>query len=228
LNGVLESVNLAVVLEADWRPGVGRTGIDKRPAAGAVRTGDDALVGDTIADRRNHGGPDQAVYAYAGEDADWWSRRLGRAVGPGAFGENLSTRGLDVTGAVIGERWSIGSAVFEVSRPRIPCTTFAAFWDVADLIKQFTAAGRPGAYLRIASAGEVRAGDRITVEHRPAHGVTIGETFRAMTGDHSLAARLLSAPELPSEVRDRASKWLADANRRGARASRGGASELGT
>ncbi|MDP9093547.1 MAG: MOSC domain-containing protein [Actinomycetota bacterium] len=209
MNAVLESVNLAVVLEADWKPDVGRTGIDKRPAAGAVQTGDNVLVGDTIADERSHGGPDQAVYAYAGEDAQWWSERLRRPVRPGAFGENLTTRGLDVTGAVIGERWSIGTAVFEVSRPRIPCTTFASFWDVADLIKQFTAAGRPGAYLRIASPGEIRAGDRITVEHRPAHGVTIGETFRAMTGDHSLAGRLLSAPELPDAVLDRARKWLA-------------------
>ena len=211
LNPILESVNLAVVLEPGWKPGVERTGIDKRPVAGAVRTGENVLVGDTIADLRSHGGPDQAAYAYGREDAHWWSQRLDRVVEPGAFGENFSTLGLDVTGAVIGERWAIGSAVFEVSRPRIPCTTFAAFWDVPDLIKQFTSVGRPGAYLRIWSPGEVRAGDPVTMEHRPAHGVTIGETFRAMTGDHSLAGRLLEASELPAEIHDRARKWLASA-----------------
>ena len=209
LDPIVESVNLAVVLEAGWKPDVGRTGIDKRPVSGPVPTGDNVLVGDTIADLRSHGGPDQAVYAYAREDAQWWSRRLGRVVEPGAFGENLSTLGVDVTGAVIGERWAIGSAVFEVSCPRIPCTTFAAFWDLPDLIKQFPSAGRPGAYLRIFAPGEVRAGDPVTVAHRPAHGVTIGETFRAMTGDHSLAGRLLEASELPAEIHERARKWLA-------------------
>ncbi|MEP7021954.1 MAG: MOSC domain-containing protein [Pseudonocardiales bacterium] len=207
----LESVNLAQVIKAAWKADVGRTGIDKRPVDGPVRTGVDVLVGDTICDTRNHGGPDQAVYAYAREDAGWWADRLGREIACGAFGENFSTSGLDVSHAVIGEQWAIGSALFQVSVPRIPCRTFAGFWDIADLIKQFTVAGRPGAYLRIKQAGEVRAGDPILVENRPPHGLTIAETFRALTGDHSLAARLLAAPELPAEAHDRARRWLASA-----------------
>jgi MOSC domain-containing protein YiiM len=205
----LESVNLAQVLDLVAKVGIDRTGIDKRPARGPVRTGADVLVGDTICDVANHGGPDQAVYAYASEDAAWWSERLDRDVPHGAFGENFSTAGLDVTNAVIGERWAIGSAVFEVSCPRIPCRTFAAFWDVADLVKQFVVAGRPGAYLRIWQAGLVSPGDGITIEHRPEHGVTILETFRALTGDRTLAARLLQAPQLPAEARRRARTWLA-------------------
>lgn len=207
----LASVNLAHVIDGGWKRSVGRTGIDKRPAAGPVPTGEDMLVGDTICDTAHHGGRDQAVYAYAREDAAWWSERLDRDVPFGAFGENFSTAGLDVTNAVIGERWAIGSAVFEVSVPRIPCRTFAGFWAVADLIKQFTAAGRPGAYLRIWQAGAVNPGDVIAIEHRPAHGVTIAETFRALTGDHSLAARLLSAPELPAQAHELARRWLAPA-----------------
>ncbi|MDQ2751258.1 MAG: MOSC domain-containing protein [Pseudonocardiales bacterium] len=207
--GRLESVNLAHVIRTTWERDAGHTGIDKRSVDGPVRTGDDALVGDTICDRKHHGGPDQAVYAYAREDAAWWAQRLDRDIAPGAFGENFSTSGLDVTNAVIGERWAVGSAVFEVSVPRIPCRTFAGFWDMPTLIKQFTAAGRPGAYLRIWQAGEVRAGDAITVEHRPAHGVSIAQTFRALTGDHSLAARLLTAPELPRQVHELARRWLA-------------------
>jgi MOSC domain-containing protein YiiM len=204
-------VNLAQVIETGWKQNVGRTGIDKRPVDGAVRTGADVLVGDTICDKRHHGGPDQAVYAYAREDAAWWAATLGREVPCGAFGENFSTSGLDLTNAVIGERWAIGTAVFEVSSPRIPCRTLAGFWDLPHLIKQFTAAGRPGAYLRIWQAGEVRAGDAIKVQHLPTHGVTIEETFRALTGDRGLAARLLEAPELPAGARARARSWLAPA-----------------
>jgi MOSC domain-containing protein YiiM len=205
---VLESVNLARVVTPDWNDGAA-TGIDKRPANGPVRTGANVLVGDTICDHADHGGPDQAVYAYAREDATWWAGQLGREVTPGAFGENFSTSGLDVTGAVIGERWAIGSAVFEVSCPRIPCRTFAGFWDVPRLIKWFTAAGRPGAYLRIHQSGTVRAGAEITIVHRPAHGVTIAETFRALTGDRTLVPRLLQAPELPAKTHAKARRWLA-------------------
>jgi MOSC domain-containing protein YiiM len=208
-SGRLESVNLAQAAPSSWKPRVGRTGIDKRPVDGPVSTGADMLVGDAICDRRHHGGPDQAIYAYARDDAVWWGEHLGRELGYGAFGENLSTSGLDVTNAVIGERWAIGSAVFEVSCPRLPCRTLAGFWGIADLVKRFTAEGRPGAYLRIWRAGEVRAGDAVDIVHRPTHGVTIIETFRALTGRRSLAARLLTAPELPAEVHERAERWLA-------------------
>jgi MOSC domain-containing protein YiiM len=204
----LVSVNLAQVMKTRWKDNVGFTGIDKRPASGRVRVFDHHVDGDSILDVANHGGPDKAAYAYAREDAAWWASELGRDVPPGSFGENLSTSGLDVTGAVIGERWAIGSAVFEVSCPRIPCRTFAGFWDVPRLIKWFTEVGRPGAYLRIYAEGDVGAGDAVEVVHRPAHGVTIGETFRALTGDHSLAPRLLEASELPAEAHERARVWL--------------------
>ena len=190
-----------------------RTGIDKRPAAGPVTARRLGLVGDTICDTEHHGGLDQAVYAYAEEDAAWWQQELAGelrlAVRPGVFGENLTTRGLDVTRAVIGERWRIGSTILQVSAPRIPCSTFAAFWAVHQLIKRFTAVGRPGAYLRVLAEGQLSAGDRITVLDRPAHGLTIEQTFRALTGDRSLAALLVAAPELPDEARAKARSWLA-------------------
>ena len=204
----LVSVNLARVMKTRWKDNVGFTGIDKRPASGRVRVFDHQVEGDSILDVAHHGGPDKAAYAYAREDAAWWAAELHRDVAPGSFGENLSTSGLDVTGAVIGERWAIGSAVFEVSCPRIPCRTFAGFWDVPRLIRWFTEVGRPGAYLRIYSEGDVGAGDAVEVVHRPAHGVTIGETFRALTGDRSLAPRLLEASELPAEAQERARVWM--------------------
>ena len=210
----LDSINLAgpdEILHGAWTGRVGRTGIGKKPVAGPVPTGHEQLAGDTICDVEHHGAADQAVYAYASEDAAWWAEELSREVGPGAFGENFTTSGVDVTGAVIGQRWSIGTAVFEVSVPRIPCRTFAGFWDVPDLVRRFTAVGRPGAYLRIFAPGQVQAGDPIEIVHTPAHGVTISETFRALTGDRSLAARLLDAPELPDEAHANARKWLARA-----------------
>ena len=215
-DGVLVSVNVARpadVLHGPWTGRVGRSGIGKKPVDGPVVTGAEQLGGDTICDVRHHGGPDQAVYAYAGEDAAWWSDELGREVGPGMFGENFTTGDVDVTGAVIGQRWAIGTAVFEVSVPRIPCQTFAGFWQVPNLVKRFTAAGRPGAYLRIRTPGEVQAGQAIRIVHTPQHGVTIGETFRALTGDRTLASRLLEAPELPAQAHANARKWLAGAAR---------------
>lgn len=191
---------------------LGRSGIDKRPAPGrvGVHGGEDpGLDGDVVADRKNHGGVDQALYVYAAEDADWWAGELSREMPPGRFGENLTSRGVDVTGAVIGEQWSVGTTRLEISVPRIPCGTFQRFWGVPKLQKRFIEHGAPGAYLRVLQAGDIGAGDAVTVLERPAHGVTIGEVFRALTGDRSLAARLLEAPALPEEAKARARAWLA-------------------
>jgi MOSC domain-containing protein YiiM len=206
---LVQSVNIGVLRVVPWTQSVGSTGIDKRPVDGRVRAEGAGLTGDVICDTKNHGGYDQAVYAYAREDAAWWVAELGRELPFGAFGENLSTSGVDCTGAVIGERWQVGGAVLEVSRPRIPCRTFAGFWDVPNLVKRFTQRGLPGAYLRIIVEGDLGAGDPVEIIDRPAHGVTIGEVFRALTGDRSLAPRLLEAPELPASVRERARKMVA-------------------
>lgn len=192
------SVNIAVVRADEWAGDMGRTGIDKQPVSGRVKAGRLGLAGDSIIDTRFHGGVDQAVYAYSREDAAWWAGELGRDVPPGCFGENLTTEGLDLTGAVIGERWAVGDAVLEVSAPRIACRVFAGFWGVPDLIERFTARSRPGAYLRVLEEGELGAGDQITVTHRPGHNVTIGEVFRALTIEPALLPRLLQAPELPT------------------------------
>lgn len=200
--GNLVSVNLAVVRTAAWAGEMGRTGIDKRPVSGRVKVGRLGVEGDTVVDTRHHGGVDQAVYAYATEDAAWWAEELARDVPPGRFGENLTTSGLDVTNAVIGERWRVGDAELEVSCPRIPCRVFAGFWDVKGLIKRFIAEGRPGSYLRVVTEGGLAAGDPVEVTHRPGHGVTIGEVFGALTNRPELLPRLLEAPELPSESHD--------------------------
>ena len=187
------------------------TGIDKRPVDGpamvtrpcAKGMGMVGLAGDRVYDVRNHGGPDQAVYAYAREDLDFWAAELGRPLPNGVFGENLTTSGLDVNGALIGERWRIGPQVLlEVAVPRIPCTTFAYWLDERRWLRRFTEAALPGAYLRVVEPGLIGAGDPVTVEHRPGHGVTVADCFRALTGDASLLPLLVDVAELPEDVRE--------------------------
>lgn len=186
------------------------TGIDKRPTdlAIAVRAtlegAGSGLAGDAIGDRSVHGGDDQAVYAYAREDLDWWQGELGCDLDNGQFGENLTTRDVDVTGARIGEQWHIGTEglVLEVSSPRIPCRTFAAWLNRRGWVKTFTAKAIPGAYLRVISPGVVRQGDYITVRDIPRHEVTIGLAFRALTREPGLLPRLLEVPALPTHIKE--------------------------
>jgi MOSC domain-containing protein YiiM len=204
--GVLTSLNIGRPAPNPWKP-VRLSGIDKRPVVGPVMvtapgpkgTGAVGLAGDRVHDVRHHGGDDQAVYAYAREDLDSWSAELGRDLpSGGAFGENLTTTGIDVNGALIGERWRIGEHVLlEVSCPRIPCATFEGRMGEPGWIKRFTLRALPGAYLRVIEPGEIRAGDRITVEHRPDHDVTVALAFRALTLEPDLLPRLRAADALP-------------------------------
>jgi len=203
--GRVRSVNLADHKAVNpQKPGTGGTGINKLPVDHAVRVevplpknsgpGQSGLVGDVICDIAHHGGPDQAVYAYAREDLDWWERELGRDLPDGMFGENLTTEGLDLTGAVIGEQWRFGSGlVLEATSPRIPCVTFAAKMDVPHWIKRFTLEGVTGVYLKVVTPGDAVPGDRVEVVERPEHAVTIGTYFRAITTERERLSELLAA-----------------------------------
>lgn len=157
--------------------GFGVTAIDKRAVHGPVSLRTFGVFGDVQADTEHHGGPDQAVYAYSQEDADYWSAELGRPIPPGLFGENLRTQGVETTGAVIGTRWRLGTALLEVTSPRVPCATFGERMDEPQWVKRFTAAGRVGTYLRVLERGTAQAGDPIVVEHVPGHGITVGKFF---------------------------------------------------
>ncbi|HEX6499116.1 MAG TPA: MOSC domain-containing protein [Micromonosporaceae bacterium] len=209
------SVNVGTATRSEHAD-LGVTGIDKRPVDDAVQvrapgpkgTGGSGLIGDQVCDRRHHGGDDQAVYAYAREDLDRWAVELGRALPSGAFGENLTTVAVDVTGALIGERWRVGdTVVLEVSVPRIPCRTFAGWLGEHGWVRTFTARAVPGAYLRVIEPGAIRAGDPVTVIHRPDHDVTIGLTFRALTTERDLLPRLLAADALPGEAKQAARRY---------------------
>jgi MOSC domain-containing protein YiiM len=209
--GKILSVNLAVP-EMSTAKGVGMTGINKRPvdhavtvrAPGPKTTGlHSGLVGDQIFDIEHHGGDDQAVYAYAREDYDWWERQLGRELPGGLFGENLTTAGVDVNGAVIGETWRIGDdLVLQTTFGRIPCVTFQAKMGEPHWVRRFARENRPGAYLRVVSPGEVRAGDTVEVVDRPPHAVSIADGFRAWMHEPALLPQLLEAEGLSETLKD--------------------------
>ena len=173
----LISVNAGRPAELDTGRRTLRSAIVKQPLAGPVRLRSTGLDGDEQADRENHGGPYKAAYAYAREDQAWWAGELGREVPPALFGETLTTDGLDVNGAEIGERWRVGTAEVTVSGPRVPCNKLAARVGDPLFVRRFTLAGRPGAYLTVVTEGDVRAGDAIEVLERPGHGVSVATWF---------------------------------------------------
>ncbi|MBL0748675.1 MOSC domain-containing protein [Nocardioides baculatus] len=175
---------------------------DPGPKRGGLGSG---VVGDAIGSRKHHGGETQAVYAVAREELDWWGEHLGRELDDGMFGENLTTTGLAVDEAEVGEQWRVGETLLEVCGPRVPCATFAKHIAEPRWVKRFTERGLTGAYLAVREPGEIRPGDAIEVTHRPGHGLTVPMFFRACMGDRELADVFLAAEVLPKVEHD----WLA-------------------
>jgi MOSC domain-containing protein YiiM len=205
------AVNVGRPEVGSWTGRVGRSAIRKRPVAGPVRVGREGLAGDRQCDRKYHGSPDNAVYAFAREDLDYWAKVLGRPVPDGQFGENLTTSGIDVNDARVGERWRVGTALLEVAYARTPCLVFQNFmghtgYDETAWMKRFTAVGRPGPYLRVLEDGVVERGDPVEVEHRPDHEITVSTVFRALRVDRSLLAELRDVPGLTDVVRQMAAR----------------------
>jgi MOSC domain-containing protein YiiM len=194
------SVNVGRAKDAPWVAELGCSAIDKRPVTGPVRVGRLGLAGDQQADTRHHGGPEQAVYAYAREDLDWWAGQLGRELADGSFGENITSAGLDMASALIGEVWRLGGVTVQVTAPRIPCATFSGWMAEPRWVKRFAQANRTGAYLRVLGEGEVSAGDALEVVSRPAERVTVAESVLAFYGDAGLMRALL-------RVEGRGGKW---------------------
>jgi MOSC domain-containing protein YiiM len=172
-DAVVCSVNVGKPRLVEWRGQQVTTAIWKEPVPGAIRVEGVNLVGDDQADRRVHGGADKAVYAYATEDYEWWSTQVGE-LGPGTFGENLTTAYLDLTAAFIGDRWHVGTTVLEVSQPRQPCFKLGIRMDDDTFTRRFALAGRPGAYLRIVQPGQIEAGDQIRLEPASRPSISVG------------------------------------------------------
>ena len=221
---ILDSVNLGRP-RPNPHKSAESTGIGKQPVAGPVEVRDpgpkrgglgSGLVGDFIGDGKHHGGHEQAVYAFQREDLDRWEERLGRELPNGFFGENLTTSGIDVNEARLGERWRIGAEVeLAVTAPRIPCSTFRGWVGEKGWVKLFAADARSGAYLRVIRPGTIQAGDPIEVLHRPDHDVTVSLFFRSQMAERDLLPRLLAAgDDLPADTREDVERFLAKRRRR--------------
>jgi MOSC domain-containing protein YiiM len=199
------SVNVGRVVRASWAGRPQQTAIDKAPVEGPVGVRRLGLDGDGVGDPRFHGGVHQAVYAFAREDLDHWAERLGGPVGPGVFGENLTTVGVDLNETVLGEQWRVGTTLLQPVHVRTPCNTFKAWvgrqgFDNTAWVRRFTEMGRCGVYLRVLEEGQLQAGDTVTVEHRPDHGVTVSTMFAAFMTDPSRLPELLAVDGLKEAV----------------------------
>jgi MOSC domain-containing protein YiiM len=205
----VESVNVGAVRTIEWQGRTVTTGIWKSPVEGRIAVRATNLDGDRQADLRVHGGPDKAVYAYAVEDYEWWSGELAMPVAPATFGENLTTSGAELDGAIIGTRWRVGGTLLEVAQPRLPCFKLGIRMDDPTFKDRFEAAARFGAYLRVIAEGDIGRGDPIEVVDAPPTGITVRELARAERGDRSLLRRVLDDPAVPGSWKDWAERGLA-------------------
>jgi MOSC domain-containing protein YiiM len=193
----LISVNIGEARSIQTSKEISTTGIYKLPSAQPVQVGKYGLEGDVIADKRHHGGVDQAIYIYGVNDYDWWSTFLNDSLTPGTFGENLTISDLESATVKVGDRFLVGEVVLEASAPRIPCSTLAARMESSQFVKQFRQAERPGIYCRVIQTGMIQSGHEVQFERYSGDTVTILEMFRDYyASTHSIAElrRYLAAP----------------------------------
>ena len=154
------------------------TGIYKNPLAGAVHITKLGIADDYIGSPKHHGGPDQALYVYGEADYQWWEKEIGTKLGPGMFGENLTISELACGGFNIGDYLYIGNVTLQVTAPRIPCGTFASKMEDPQWVKKFSAAERPGFYVRVLQEGELSAGEEVRVEKYTGATLSLVQVYR--------------------------------------------------
>jgi MOSC domain-containing protein YiiM len=200
------SVNVGLPREVNWRGRRVTTGIFKEPFEGAVKVRYLNLDGDRQADLTVHGGRDKAVYAYAAEHYDFWRKELPDMNLPfGMFGENLTAESLFETAVNIGDRLRIGTALFEVTQPRMPCYKLGIRFGRDDIIKKFLQSERSGIYFAVIEEGEIKAGDPIEFVSRDENQVTVTDINRLYTSEKAntdLLYRALKVEALPESWRD--------------------------
>lgn len=208
MSGEVVSVNIGAPRDVEHNGRTVRTGIFKTPTSEPQRVEGVHIGDDVQADTAAHGGYDKAIYAYAEEDYEWWAAELGRDLEPAFFGENLTTRGIDVSGANVGDRWMVGSTVLEVSEPRVPCFKLGIRTGISRFQQAFAKADRPGTYLRIIEPGELVVGDRITVQPTVDSTITVAEVAVIYHRNHEAASRMLDVPLLSEDWQ----RWARSAN----------------
>lgn len=204
------SVNVAQKDTLIMRQKPRATGSFKQPIATAVQVNRLGLAGDFIANKKYHGGTDQAVYLYSAEDMTWWQTQLAeQTIKAGFFGENLT---IDAwwDELRVGDRLSSGSLVLEMTFPRVPCSTLAARVGDAKFVKQFVAAERPGLYARVLTEGLIQAGDSFTLTRAPADYPSMLALYRmwhAKSWDRALIEQTLQSP-IAARYRTAFEAWL--------------------
>ncbi len=198
----LISVNVGLPREVAWSDGMVTTGIFKQPVEGPVRVKGLNLAGDMQADLSVHGGPYKAVYAYPAEHYDYWREELSDPeLGWAAFGENLTTEGLDESAVHIGDRFRIGTAELVVTQPRLPCYKLGIKFGTQEMVKRFLMSRRTGFYFSVAQEGEMESGDGIEIVSAATGNLTVADITRLyafeMNDREGLrqAARLEALPE---------------------------------
>ncbi len=193
-----------------------RSAIAKHPLAGPVRIGTLGLDGDTQVNRKYHGGPEMAVHCYPLAHHDHWREMLGDhplLSEPGAFGGNLAVNGITEADVRIGERFRLGSAILEISQPRMPCGTIERRFERGGMVAEILRTGRCGWYFRIVKEGDARAGDDLEAIEGTGGDYTVRDTFTALAepkgpADRALLEALADCRELTAEWRSKASAKL--------------------
>jgi MOSC domain-containing protein YiiM len=213
----LLSVNAGLPREVEWRGKIVRTSIFKAPVAGRVRVTKLNIEGDRQSDLAVHGGADKAVYAYPSEHYAFWRKEFPGMDFPwGAFGENLTTAGLQEDQVHIGDRFRAGSAEFVVTQPRMPCFKLGIRFDRPDMVKRFLRSGRTGFYLAVLQEGDIAAGDALELVTRNDGHLTVADItglYTADAGNQDLLRRASELPALPESWREyfRERLWEPDA-----------------
>lgn len=173
--------------ESEWT-----TAFFKQPVDGSVFVSETGLEGDGQADTKHHGGLEKAVLAYSSDHEPFWWSELSLKVGSGGFGENLSVSGVDEQSTCIGDQWSIGEVVLEVTQPRQPCWKLGRRWERKDLPKLVVQNGRSGWYFRVIKTGSISAGADVILVSRPQPEWSIARANEVFYGDDQNKKALLS------------------------------------
>lgn len=186
------------------------TSIFKTPVQGPVAVRPHNLQGDRQADLRVHGGPYKAVYAYPSEHYPYWAKELGVDLSWGALGENLTTSGLIEESTFIGDQLRIGSAVLQVTQPRMPCFKLNLRFERSDMVRRFWRSGFSGIYFSIVEDGELESGDELQLVYRPSEAISIADVVRLYKGeteDEELFQKMVNAPLRGSWKREIQERW---------------------
>jgi MOSC domain-containing protein YiiM len=192
------SVNVGSPQQVQVRNTTVLTSIFKSPVEGRVAVRRHNIAGDRQSDLTVHGGPYKAVYCYPGEHYPFWKEQLpDMDLSQGMFGENLTTEGLMEDAVYVGDQFRVGSAVLQVTQPRMPCFKLGIRFGRPDMVKKFWQSGRPGIYFSVVEEGDVAAGDLIESVARGPERISVADVISLYRGDEKspeLLERALRAP----------------------------------